>query len=462
MNRLLARGAALTAVLAGCFAPAQVWEKLLLPGLTYRMEADRATPLVLHAIRFSPGSPWVSAKPDLGRKTIFSENSTGGRATVSEMVRNTGAIGGVNADFFPFTGDPLGLMVRAGVLQSAPSRRAAFGWGASWSGAAIASWTGRATLPNGESVALDGFNEEIQGDRLCLNTSDAGLARARGAASIQLLKVLAGSWTASGEVVTEVLGQAPGPAAPIPDGGAALVGAGSKASAVSALKAGDKVSFRIRVEGFDWSKVEHAVGGGPFLVRNGRIAIDWANQGFNDRFALQRHPRTAIGRTRGGDVWFAAVDGRQAVSAGATLEEMARAMIRLGCVEAVNLDGGGSTTCNLFGLTLNRPSDGRERPVANAVLFYRGERQEGSAPPTGREFKIQAPERMTVGEERKLKAFYLDGTQVPNTDVIWACSGDAWIDQGGTLRPVKEGRAMIQAWVGERAMSAEILIQGAG
>ena len=85
----------------------------------------------------------------------------------------------------------------------------------------------------------------------------------------------------------------------------------------------------------------------------------------------ERHPRTAIGWN---DSYFylVTVDGRQPhLSVGMTLNELARYLVSLGCREAMNLDGGGSTTMWVGGSVVNRPSDGEERAVANALILLR-------------------------------------------------------------------------------------------
>jgi exopolysaccharide biosynthesis protein len=65
------------------------------------------------------------------------------------------------------------------------------------------------------------------------------------------------------------------------------------------------------------------------------------------------------------------VDGRQRGSIGMTLEELASYLIKLGCDEAMNLDGGGSATLWCQGQLRNQPCDGRERPVANSLVVLR-------------------------------------------------------------------------------------------
>lgn len=97
-----------------------------------------------------------------------------------------------------------------------------------------------------------------------------------------------------------------------------------------------------------------SLGGAPVLVRHGRRWV--ASTGPN--FVTGRHPRTAVGWTARGDVLLVTVDGRQqGWSEGMSLPELADLMIGLGAVEAMNLDGGGSTTFVDRGTVDNRPSD---------------------------------------------------------------------------------------------------------
>src|SRR5579872_7066569 len=115
----------------------QAWEKRLAPGLEYRMEWDPSAPRVINALRISLGSKEIHAYPQLAGRTVFEATPDKGRLPVSKIVSEDAAIAGINGDFFPFTGDPLGLMVREGELLSAPyatkvdpeARRAAIGWG---------------------------------------------------------------------------------------------------------------------------------------------------------------------------------------------------------------------------------------------------------------------------------------------------------------------------------------------
>jgi exopolysaccharide biosynthesis protein len=88
-------------------------------------------------------------------------------------------------------------------------------------------------------------------------------------------------------------------------------------------------------------------------------------------FATTRHPRSAVGWRGDGTLLLVVVDGRQGdYSVGMSLSELTELFRSLGAVEALNLDGGGSTTLVVGGAVANRPSDPQgERPVANALLL---------------------------------------------------------------------------------------------
>jgi exopolysaccharide biosynthesis protein len=105
-----------------------------------------------------------------------------------------------------------------------------------------------------------------------------------------------------------------------------------------------------------------AIGGGPALVHGGTPLTFGGLQ--------TRHPRSAIGWNK--DYFFLVeVDGRQKTSAGMSFPELAAYMAKLGCEEANNLDGGGSATLWVRGNVMNSPSEGRERPAANALVVVR-------------------------------------------------------------------------------------------
>jgi hypothetical protein len=113
------------------------------------------------------------------------------------------------------------------------------------------------------------------------------------------------------------------------------------------------------------------VAGAGLLRHDGVVVSDWKAEGLaTDAFTAGRHPRTLIGVDRRGQVWLAAVDGRLPnYSVGMTFADLERLADRLQLTDALNLDGGGSTTMVVKGQVVNKPSDpAGARPVGDALL----------------------------------------------------------------------------------------------
>lgn len=162
----------------------------------------------------------------------------------------------------------------------------------------------------------------------------------------------------------------------IPKNGAVLSAKGDGAKALAQLwedvrsgAARRDVVLRIDADPSAWD----VVAGNPILLRDGK-RIDPGDSGF----ARARHPRTLVGWTSAGDVLLVTVDGRRPGRAsGMSLREAASLMKRLGAVNALNLDGGGSTTFVVDGAVKNRPSDRLVRRGGRTVKVTasrRGER----------------------------------------------------------------------------------------
>ena len=119
-------------------------------------------------------------------------------------------------------------------------------------------------------------------------------------------------------------------------------------------------------------KVRTAVGGGPVLLQNGSVRITndeemkFAGKAINDK-----HPRTSMGYTSDGRLIIMAIEGRHPGRAeGATLRQEALLLKELGCIEAINLDGGGSSCLLINGKETIKPSEkGEERPVPAVFLI---------------------------------------------------------------------------------------------
>ncbi len=115
--------------------------------------------------------------------------------------------------------------------------------------------------------------------------------------------------------------------------------------------------------------VRDALSAGPSLIKGGRIRITSDEEVFFGSSIPDVHPRSAAGRTEDGALLVMVVDGRHELSRGVYLEELATMMIDLGVVEALNLDGGGSSALVVNGALLNRPGGGTtEREVMSALV----------------------------------------------------------------------------------------------
>ena len=122
---------------------------------------------------------------------------------------------------------------------------------------------------------------------------------------------------------------------------------------------------------FNKWKVRTAVGGGPVLVQNGEVSVSndeelkFAGKAINDR-----HPRTAIGYTADDKLIVFVCEGRAENAAGLSLVQLAKIMKEIGCVEALNLDGGGSTCMLINGKETNTPSSkGEQRQIPSVFLI---------------------------------------------------------------------------------------------
>jgi exopolysaccharide biosynthesis protein len=434
----------------------QVWEKPIAPGMVYRMEMESEPKRMIHIIKIISSSPVVSMMPELAGKTVY-EGTGKGQGKVSDIVKETNAIAAINADFFPFTGDPLGLMVRRGTLLSLPfEKRPTFAWGPKESAMGYAKFSASVVLEDKREIPIDGFNQECPQNKITLNTPEAGVSKSPTPCLTIVLKVDGNQITPTTQIGATVVGiTKEGANLPLGDGKFTLVAHGNKIGQIDDLKQGQRVTIKTNTTGFDWVKLENAVSGGSFIVREGEENNEYKYSGFPDDFSTTRHPRTAVGRTAEGDILFVTVDGRQKMSAGASLTELAEIMLRLGCRDAINLDGGGSSCVNIHGLNMNRPSDKTgERPVANGVAFY-GPR----LPNVESNLRIVVPSVINVNQAVTAKVIDAKGKEVPNIEILWSMQGAAWVDQGGQVTGNEAGNAELKAYVRGSLVSIKVSVR---
>lgn len=116
----------------------------------------------------------------------------------------------------------------------------------------------------------------------------------------------------------------------------------------------------------EWKNVNHIISGGPYLVKNGDIYVDMTAQKLAS--VGGRNPRTAVGYTKDNHLIMLTADGREGASIGLTLMELANLMKELGCVNAMNLDGGGSTVMYVNGKVVNKPAVQGGIPLSHTLM----------------------------------------------------------------------------------------------
>ncbi|HMT09085.1 MAG TPA: phosphodiester glycosidase family protein [Pyrinomonadaceae bacterium] len=118
-----------------------------------------------------------------------------------------------------------------------------------------------------------------------------------------------------------------------------------------------------------YQRASGVTNGVPQLINKSKIDITWEQEKASKSFVETRHPRTAVAKLKDGKFLMLTADGRSDASAGLDLYDLAKYMLELGAVDAMNLDGGGSTTMFLDGKVVNKPSDKEgERKIGDAIL----------------------------------------------------------------------------------------------
>jgi hypothetical protein len=133
-----------------------------------------------------------------------------------------------------------------------------------------------------------------------------------------------------------------------------------------------KITAAANVKLKKWKKIETAIAGGPILVQEAKIAISNEEEMmFAGKAIADKHPRTAMGYTKAGKLIIMVIQGRAPGEAeGATLIQEANMLLSLGCYEALNLDGGGSSCMLVNGKETIKPSDAAgQRPVPAVLMI---------------------------------------------------------------------------------------------
>lgn len=136
-------------------------------------------------------------------------------------------------------------------------------------------------------------------------------------------------------------------------------------------------SITSRMSGFPKWKMQTAIGGGPVLIQKGSVSItNYEEAMFTGKAIDDKHPRTAMGYTTDNKLIILVVQGRfPGIAEGASLNHLAKILLDIGCVEALNLDGGGSSCLLINGKETIKPSDKEgQRPVPAVFIIQQNKK----------------------------------------------------------------------------------------
>lgn len=276
------------------------------------------------------------------------------RATIRTIATRNNSIAAVNGTYFkPQNGVPLGtLMINKKVYTGPIYNRVAMGIGNNEYKMAQVQFN--STLKAGrENLKIDNINQpRMLSTYVLLYTADWGQT------SPTPPKYGVNIAIKDNKITTISYGSTA-----IPENGYVISGPKAKLEPFFSAK---KISLDIKMVP-EWENINHIISGGPYLVKDGSVFIDVTAQKLGA--ITGKNPRTAIGYTAENEFIMVTVDGREQASVGMTLGELARMMKEFGCINAMNLDGGGSSVMYVNGRVVNNPAQRGGIPISNALTI---------------------------------------------------------------------------------------------
>ncbi|KAA3610451.1 MAG: phosphodiester glycosidase family protein [Calditrichaeota bacterium] len=344
-------------------------------GVIYKKLLDSNKPLLINFLEIDLNSP----KLDIIAITAY--DSVAGNETVSSMVaretnQNQKIIAAINADFYEKGGYSTNAFVTNGELVSMPGKTfTTIGFDESDLPFINKINFSANLFTKKKVVKIDGVNKPRETNQLIIYNGFFGPSSTTNqwGTEIDLRLLNKASVNDTLYFVAEELQKGKGNMR-IRPGHYVLSGHDAGAELIkSSIEKGDTIKVYISLENMP-SKLANLVGGFTQLVTKGKnSAIESYDKVGKNRshFLFGNHPRTAIAynkdKTR---LYLVTIDGRQASSIGISLPDLANLMIQFGAYDALNLDGGGSTTMVVSDKIVNSPSDvSGERAVSNALMI---------------------------------------------------------------------------------------------
>ena len=286
--------------------------------------------------------------PALASDTLSSKK------TISNIAKENNALIALNGTYFkPQTGVPLGtLMINEKIYTGPIYNRVAFG-----------------IFENGYDVARIQLNASIKTKDLTVKVDNINQPRMLSTYVLAYTPdwgrtaPMTPKYGLQFAVEDNKIIQISTSALQIPQNGFVIAG---PSSSLSKFKLGDKVKLDISTIP-EWKNVKHIISGGPYLVKNDEVFVDMTAQKLSAIGG--KNPRSAIGYTLDNNLILVSVDGREGSSVGMTLMQLANFMKSIGCINAINLDGGGSTVMYVNGKVVNSPQVQGGIHLSNAVVL---------------------------------------------------------------------------------------------
>ena len=382
-------------------------------------------------------------------------------------------VAGINGDFYnTSTGLPIGLVVSQGEVKSSDGGYYAIGFhedGSAVLGRPTLSVSADLGYTNADGISyvrtLSGVNKaRVTTGGIYLYTYDFNSRHTTGNTEPGVdvvCSVVDGSLSIGGSVTLEVQQVLHAASATAIQPGQVVLSVNSQSNSyyVDALAnetVGNQITISVRAANEAWNGVQYAVGALYSLLQDGAI-VSGLPSGVN--------PRTAVGQKADGTLVFYTIDGRQSgLSIGASMAQVAQRLQELGCVTALCLDGGGSTTLTVTrpdatsATTVNSPSGGTQRAVSNQLFLV------ASNEPTGvlDHFYVKADNPYVLaGSQVQLAVSAMDTNYIPmsGTDYSLDTTGGTLTSVNGSdvlVTPASGGDVTVTASHGGRSGSATI------
>ena len=316
--------------------------------------ATRQPPLYLAAIAVAPSR--------VDQSIVFAEPLGSPRLPLSEIAQSVNAIGAVNGGFF-YGGRPIGSLMHNGMPIGKP-----------YPGRSAIGWTSAGQVHFGSGVMKTSIATPLGK----VEISSYNTPPAEGAASLYVATVTPAAsglhpdtlelYVEDGVILSKRLAIESDHI--LSKEGFMIAARGRSKELLNELTEGAPLLLEKEWANTTYRDFSHVIQAGPMLLSNG-VASATGDESFNVSITEKQHPRTFVGVDASNRIIWAVMDGRDPMhSMGGTMTETRWIAKSLGMINALNLDGGGSSTLWWRGIIANKPSDGKERPVPYGITMH--------------------------------------------------------------------------------------------